>query len=388
MNLDFSNLEKIASSHGLRGSDFDEYEKKISEYLSKIAQRKQGFVEILDDGETIEKIEFFANAVKGKYTDIVLLGIGGSALGAKALRDAFPTSDINLYILDNVDPEVIAETEKALDFSKTLFLVISKSGNTAETLTQYEYFADKISVENLVFITGQTGKLREIADQKDILTFDVPENIEGRFSVLSVVGLLPVALWGIDICALISGAKEMSGRFISPDFEKNTPFQLALIQYLLSQKNISQNVLMPYSSKLKSFAEWCVQLLAESTGKKEKGITPLASQGATDQHSLLQLLTQGPNDKLTIFMEIENFKGEKVFANLLRTELQATADSLTELDRPNVTLRIKEISPETLGQLFFLFEGATAFLGEFLGINTFDQPGVERSKELTRRYLK
>jgi glucose-6-phosphate isomerase len=386
MNLSISSLQKIDSPYQIKKSDLGVHVHKIPDFLERIKERKQGFLNIWEDETTLRDIEFFAENTKGKYHHLVLLGIGGSALGAKAIRDAFPHSDVSLHILDNIDPDSITDVISKLDTSKTLFLVISKSGNTIETLTQYKYFSSQFPDEDFVCVTGKTGQLRSIAQEKNIPIFDIPQNIGGRFSVLSAVGLLPAALLGIDIRTLISGAQAMRELFESRDFLQNTPFKLALIQYLLIQKGISQHVFMPYGSRLRSFTEWLIQLIAESTGKNEIGITPIAAQGTTDQHSLLQLLTEGPNDKCIFFLEIEKFHGEEIFSKLLHTELRATADSLTEINRPHLKLSIRELSPEVLGQLFFLFEGSTAFLGEFLGIDVYNQPGVERSKTLIARY--
>lgn len=389
MELDFSALSRISTTCGISPKEWKSYQSKISKYLQAISSREQGFVDVLTDEKIIVDIEKFAQNCRGKYTDIVLLGIGGSALGAKALRDILREKGApTFHVLDNIDPVVIADLESQINIQKALFLVISKSGNTLETLTQYEYFSSRVSCENFVFVTGTEGTLRKIAKTKNIPVFTVPENVGGRFSVLSVVGLLPASLLGIDIRALLAGAKEMCGRFLSTNFEENTPFQLALLQYLFFQKQITQHVFMPYSAQMRSFSEWWSQLIAESTGKDNKGITPIMAQGVTDQHSLLQLLAQGPRDKFVIFLKVESLQGEESFLRLLHAEMQATADSLTELNRPNVVIAISEISSVVLGQLFFFFEGVTAFLGELMEIDTFNQPGVERAKELARRYLK
>ena len=251
--------------------------------------------------------------------------------------------------------------------------------------------------------------------EPSIRTFSVPENVGGRFSVLTAVGLLPAALLGLDVEALLRGARAMRDRFLSPNFKENLPFQLAAAQYLLTQKGKSQHVFFPYAQHLLRFGEWYCQLVAESLGKtlNEKGeivhtgITPLTALGITDQHSRLQLYQEGPNDKLFLFVEAETLapsleiplpetaaehpavsylKGV-TFDHFIHSALEGTRRSLTENHRPNLTIRVDEISPETLGELFMLFQGAVAFLGEFLGINAFDQPGVERSKILTRQLL-
>lgn len=387
----------------LSNSTLEEIEEEnINELLEKIHARKQGFYYTIDDEPVIEKINNFAEK-NSDFEHIVVCGIGGSALGAICLQQSLGHLYINkLHVLDNVDPVMIKELEEVIDYSKTLFIVITKSGGTVETLSQYDYFSKKIKEngyelsDHMVVVTGpQSNPLRDEAEKEDLEVFDVPENVGGRFSVLTVVGLLPAKLIGIDIEKLLKGAKEMRDNFLSPDSAINLPFQLAKTQFNLNQKGITMNVLMPYSQKLVKFADWFRQLLAESIGKEGKGITPINALGVTDQHSQLQLYNDGPNDKLYIFLEIKNLGAEiaidspykTTFGELLQIEKNATTSSLTKNGRPNITISVESVSEEALGQLFLLFEGATAFLGELMGINAFDQPGVELSKNLTKKAL-
>jgi len=393
----------------------------IDQTLTKIQRRQQGFYQIIDDVEMVQKIKDFAQKVEGKYKHIVVLAIGGSSLGTICLQQSLthlykPTSP-TLHVLDNIDPAMISEIQDVIDYSKTLFIIVTKSGNTPEILAQYSYFKDQIDQKNLdakehfVVITDQNeGQMREIAKAEDFQTFPVPQDVGGRFSVLTSVGLLPAALIGIDIEKLLQGAKKMRDAFLSSDFDTNLPYQLAQIQFLLYKKGKNINVLMPYAQKLQRLSDWYRQLLAESIGKKFNdkkkevyaGITPVNALGVTDQHSQSQLYNEGPNDKLIMFIEVENLGAEiKIpglkegtenlngitFNKLLATEKAATQDSFTKNDRPTLTINIDEITPYTLGELFLLFEGSIAFLGEFLGINAFDQPGVELSKVLTKEYL-
>lgn len=420
MKIDFQHVFGIDSAHGMSREAFASSAEKLPDFLSQIQDRGQDFAAILDDEEIIHDIEQFAQQKKEQYDDIVVLGIGGSALGTIVLRDSlnkkFVQEKPRLHILENIDPDLIAESTQFLNLEKTLFLVVSKSGETPEILAQFFYFQDQVIQANLkisdhfVFITDpEKGFLRKRSIEKNIPSFPVPPRVGGRFSVLTSVGLLPAALIGINIRSLIEGAKETRKQFLSKNFKKNLSFQLATVQFHLAQKGKTQNVLMPYATKLRTFSAWFAQLLAESTGKintdgKNVGLTPLASLGVTDQHSQLQLYAQGPADKLILFLSVEKFSMDPMipvpeenedgqflngvsFGKLLHTEQQATAKSLAELDRPSLNISIPEISEETLGQLFFLFEGSTAFLGEFLEIDAFDQPGVERSKQLTRESL-
>lgn len=385
---------------------------QLKEFLKKIHSKNQGFYSVPKDSETIKNINEFASEVKGKYENIVVLGIGGSALGTICLKQALTHSFKDplpaLFVIDNIDPVLINELEDVITLEKTLFIVVSKSGETMETMSQYYYFREKTDKKNLdpknhfVFITSPSkGSLREIADQDKIQTFGIPENVGGRFSVLTPAGLLPTKLAGIDIEEIMEGAKDMCDKFLSEDHEENLPFQLAAIQYALEREGKNIHVLMPYSQKLIGFTDWYKQLLAESIGKKNNnegktvhvGITPVNAIGATDQHSQLQLYAEGPEDKLIMFLEVKN-KGPEIkipsyennsltFNKLIQAEKEATEESLTKNNRPNLTIKIDSVSERALGELFMLFEGATAFLGEFYNINAFDQPGVELSKKLT-----
>lgn len=389
--------------------DLKKNEKLIAPYLKKIHSKKQGFYTAIDDMKILEEIEKFAKSVKGKYENIAVLGIGGSALGAICLRQAlkglFDDKKPKLFVLDNIDPTLIREFEKAINYKKTLFLVITKSGTTPETMSQYLYFRNKINKKKLdpkkhfVFVTdANEGKLRGIAKREKIAFFGIPKNVGGRFSVLTSIGLLPAALVGLNIRKLISGSQTMRDKFLSTKPEINLPFKLASLQYSLYKKGKTINALMPYSQKLTGFTDWFKQLYAESLGKKGKGITPINALGVTDQHSQLQLYNDGPNDKLIIFIEVENL-GEEIeipnfpsakklsFNQLFKIEKAAVAKALTKNSRPNITIKIDKIDEENLGELFMFFEGATAFLGEFMGINAFNQPGVEMAKSLTKQAI-
>lgn len=398
-------------------------EKILSNHLDSLAKRKQGFLEILDDDENIHKIEEYAAENHDKYDNYVVLGIGGSALGAIALRDSLMSKieRKTLRVIDNVDPEFVYENLFDLDLKRTLFIVITKSGGTVETMSLYFIVKNMIQTESLnvqnhfVFVTDpKNGLLREIAETESIKSFDVPANVGGRFSVLSSVGLLPMALAGVNIRELIDGAKSMAKIVSSKDTEENIAYRYAHFQYENYLDNRNTNVLFPYSNALKTFGEWYSQLLAESTGKidknkKQVGLTPVTALGATDQHSQLQLYAQGPDDKTYTFMKVNRFKNDyEIYehflenksekskfphivnlklSQLLNAELEGTYESLTELNRPVCLIEISQINPETVGGLIVFFEMATALLGELLEINAFDQPGVERSKVITKEIL-
>lgn len=421
MNLEIENLFKIDKSHGISESEIKLEKEEILKFYKKIEARNQGFYKIFDDEKLLDEIEVFAKEVENKYKHIVVLGIGGSALGTICIRDALVKKQARkLWIIDNIDPNMICELEENIDYEKSLFLVVTKSGNTPETLAAYFYFRKNVEKQGLnvknhfVFITDPTkGLLREIANKEGIKNFPIPENVGGRFSVLTSVGLVPAALMGVDIRKLMEGGKKGRDLFLSENSDENLSYQIAKIQFELNKKGKSMTVMMPYSHNLFRFADWYRQLLAESIGKEfadsgEKincGITPINALGATDQHSQSQLYNEGPNDKMFIFLHVENFDCNPIipfelegnpefgflknisFTQLLHTEFSATRDVLTKNNRPNLTLKIEQIDEYNLGLLFLIFEGSIAFLGEMFGVNAFDQPGVELAKVLTKEYL-
>ncbi len=422
LTLNTNSLQTIDQNHGLTTEEINETGNKISSYLEKIHAHKQGFYDILDDEETIEKVKSFAKAAKDKYEHIIVFGIGGSSLGTICLQQSLTHlfKSKKLHVIDNIDPIMIKEMEDIIDYNKTLFIIITKSGGTPETLSEYFYIREKCNEagldpkEHFVFITDpKKGLLREIANEENIPSFEIPENVGGRFSVLTPVGLLPAALMGLEIDQLITGAKTMRQKFLDKNIENNAPFRLATMQYLLEKKGKTLNVLMPYSQKLIRLSDWYRQLLAESIGKRHDndgkevftGLTPINALGVTDQHSQAQLYNEGPNDKFFIFidvkdfgtdMEIPNLKPQSPtvdflqnvsFRKLMHTEKKGSEQALTKNDRPNITITVDSVSEETLGEVFMLFEASIAFLGEFYNIDAFNQPGVELSKNLTKELL-
>jgi len=412
-------------------SQIKKLKRKIPYFLKKIHSRGQGFYHIIDDEKTVLAIQKYSRTVRGKYDDIVLLGIGGSALGATTIYQSLKHPFANeltsskrkyprLHVLDNIDPELISGIEDIINYKRTLFIVASKSGKTPETISQYFYFKRKCdekklnSTDHFVFITEQDkGLLEKISLKENIPVFFIPKNVGGRFSVLTPVGLLPAALTGINIQSLIFGAKKMRENFLSRSFEKNIPYKIAASQFLLYKKGINITVLYPYSQRLVKFTDWYKQLLAESIGKAKNnkgkkvhvGITPVNALGVTDQHSQNQLYNEGPNDKFFIFIKVKNL-GETIripnlyprdedtnyiknlsFNKLFHTEQEGTIQALTHYKRPNIIINIDEVDEENLGALFMLFESSTAFLGELFEINAFNQPGVELSKKITKTLL-
>lgn len=417
IKFDFSSLLKISAEHGISPAEFAEYEERQQELMNLAAGRGQGFWEIIDSA--VRDIEDFAKS--SKYENIAILAIGGSSLGAICLQQSLTNlfEKNRLTVLDNIDPEFLDEYAAQIDLKDTLFVVITKSGGTPETLAQFFYFRGLLEAAGLdwkkqmVFITDpKKGYLRKLAGETGVKTFEVPENVGGRFSVLTAVGLLPAALMGLDVGKLLEGARLAREDARRLTLAENPAFQMAATQHLLYLKGKVMNVVFPYAQKLIRFADWYRQLLAESIGKAVNlkgeqvnvGITPVFALGATDQHSQNQLYNEGPNDKLFLFLSVakhaqdlpipaENLPEELKylknvsFQKLLHTEMAGTIAALQKQNRPIVQIELEKLDELHLGYLVFIFEAATAYLGEMFEINTYDQPGVELSKQLTREML-
>ncbi|MBU0981209.1 glucose-6-phosphate isomerase [Patescibacteria group bacterium] len=407
MQLFLDNIFKIGTN-GIDLKTLKAQEPNLNEFMNNIMEKDFDFCILPNVKAQVLAVKTLAEKFKGKFENIAILGIGGSALGAKCLLDALKgpywnlSNSPKLIVLDNLD--LIYEFEQNFDLDKTLFIVISKSGETPETMAQYYYFRNKVSKEHFIFITdGEKGTLRDIGNKDKIHMLTIPENIGGRFSVLTAVGLFPAALLGIDIEEILSGAADMVKNYKTSNFEINVPFLFATVQYLLEWQNgVNITVMMPYSSRLIGFADWYRQLLAESIGKDGKGLTPVKALGVTDQHSQIQLYNEGPNDKLIVFIEVEEtdetilpnvtdsnlrYLSQISFSKLMNTEMQATEQTLTQYKKPNIKIKIPKVDERSIGKLIMMMECSIAFLGEYYRINAFDQPGVELGKKLTKEML-
>jgi len=439
LKFDYRNIKSdiIGQEHGLDiEQEFENYKEQIFHILMDLKSRKDKpgqwlqWMNLGYNEETVWYVKEYAARVKGKYENVLILGIGGSALGGMAVCEALlkpywniltPEQRENyprIFFLDNIDPDYINGLLDTLDLKKTLVNVITKSGSTPETMAQFMIIKDRLEKEmgddyrkNIVATTdNQTGVLRQLAEQEGYKTFTVPDDIGGRFSVFSAVGLFPFALVGIDIDEIVQGIKDMDFALKNTDIRNNIAAQGALINYLLNtQKGKNISVMMPYSNKLRYVADWFVQLWAESLGKEtnrngEKvhiGPTPLKALGATDQHSQMQLFNEGPNDKLITFIRVENFKtsleipqifeytsigylGGKTINDLFNAEADATKVVLSNYhQKPNVTITLPEVTPYYMGQLLYMLEVQTAIAGELYNIDAFNQPGVEQAQNFT-----
>jgi glucose-6-phosphate isomerase len=379
-----------------------------------------------NQAEIVDKIEKVAQKVRAEFEAFVVLGIGGSALGAIAVHQALNHQRWNelsaekrggpkFYVEDNIDPERMASLLDVIDVKRTCFNVITKSGATAETMSQYLIISELLKKEvgegwqkHIIATTdSEKGNLIKLAKQEGFETFVIPDGVGGRFSELTPVGLLPAAVCGIDIRALLEGAAAMDERCKSPLLWKNPALLEATLQYLaMEERHENVQVVMPYADSLKYMADWFCQLWAESLGKNvtRKGMavncgqTPTKALGVTDQHSQLQLYTEGPYDKVITFLKVGKFQNEvkiahgceefcdvnflsgKTLNSLIDAELRGTEYALYRAGRMSQTITLPEVNAYTLGQLICFFEMATAYEGELLDVDAFNQPGVEGSK--------
>ncbi len=426
--------EVIGSEHGVSKEQLENLAKQTAPLIPKIKDEITGgktrYGLLPYDQQTPKAVKKLVRQFKSRCENLVVLGIGGSALGNIALQTALKPYMHNiddkqrknprLFVFDNVDP---AQFGSFLDYikprlGKTIFNVISKSGETAETAAQFliihkmlqEAFGPKGLKSHVVATTDpQKGALRKIADENELPTLEVPGGVGGRFSVLSAVGLFSAAMCGVNIDQLLAGARDMDKRVGSEDFYKNPAAINAAINYHFYNRGKRISVMMPYSYHLKDLADWYRQLWAESLGKKFSldgaevhiGPTPVKALGATDQHSQVQLYREGPNDKIFTFLEVQkhvkklrippppacapefNYLARKDMGELLNAEKKATEYALLASNRPCLTVIFPEVNAYTVGQFIYLYEVTTSFAGALFGINTYDQPAVELGKEAT-----
>lgn len=432
LRFDFSNMcASHIGTHAVSDGCIAQAQARLGEVhaamcskLEAMAWRKLPY----NQDTVVEKIEKTASEIRDKFENFVVLGIGGSALGSKALFSAcchpfyneLPTEKRGgprFYVLDNVDPDLLTGLLDTIDVGKTAFHVITKSGNTVETMTQFMLISHILSVrlgerfkENIYITTDKSsGILKKIVDANGWDNFVVPDGVGGRFSVLCPVGLLSAAVLGLDVRALLAGAAAMDEACRRPTLAENPAYLYALLYTQAMKMGANVSVVMPYANALAPTAEWYCQLWAESLGKRadnagntiNAGQTPVRALGVTDQHSQIQLYNEGPFDKIITFIEVENFKNRleipaapfdvydssylagQSFNKLIASEMAATVRAVSDAGKMNNRITLSQLNEYSFGKLLFFFEMATAAAGEFLNINAFDQPGVEAGKIAT-----
>jgi len=367
--------------------------------------------------DDLAALQMIATDWRRRFRRVVLFGTGGSSLGACALAAlATPSTDgpndLELCVTDNLDPDLMAAVLRPADLAHTGFLVISKSGGTGETLAQAltaisavrDNLGAAASADHFLAISdpGQ-GVLRQLSAEIGAPVLDHDPDIGGRFSVLSLVGLLPAMMLGLDGAAVRNGAESVLEQALAtPD---SPPAVGAALQVGLQRHGLGQSVLMAYGEAFKPFVRWHRQLWAESLGKQGQGTTPIDALGPVDQHSQFQLYLDGPLDKqFTLLMLAQAGRGPVVDAplakalgqdylagrrigDLVAAMQRATADTLIKHGRPVRRLTTRRLDETSLGALFMHFMLETLFAADLMGVDPFGQPAVEESKVLARRYL-
>jgi glucose-6-phosphate isomerase len=365
----------------------------------------------------------------GQHQDVLVIGIGGSSLGAKALQQALAPQPAlagtpRLHFVENIDPYFLQRLLSSLEAESTAVLCISKSGGTIETVVQYLILRDWLRRQlggnnarrhQWVITDPKNGWLRELAEREGLPSLPVPPQVGGRYSVLSPVGLVPLAAIGVDIEALLQGAADNAARCTDADVFANPALEIGALCVLLDTRRGKRTaVMMPYVNRLQLFVDWYCQLWAESLGKWDRtrpgstpaGTLPVRAMGAVDQHSQLQMYLESRHDKLFTFIELETceydlpiplesfdaphfpFLKGRSMAEVIDAEFRATRQVITDVGHPNMTIRLPVLNAHVLGQLIDLFQRTTIYAGLLYGINPLDQPSVEIGKRLAIDYLR
>ncbi len=399
-------------------------------HAALVRQRRAGlspFAELPYARAELKRTLELAGEVRGEFDDLVVLGIGGSALGTRALYHALRPVDhawhrpidgeMRVHVADTVDPAAFAALLPRLDLRRTLFNVISKSGDTPETMSQFLVVREALLrdlgavayARHIVVTTDAArGTLRQIVNDEGFRALAFPADVVGRFSVLSAVSLFPAACAGIDVTEMLAGAADMDERCRDADPWHNPALLHAGVLYLSVQKGRGVVVLMPYSEALRAVGPWFCQLWAETLGKARdlantvvhRGVTPIAAIGPSDQHAQLQLWVEGPDDKTIIFVRVEDHGAEVTVPKgyedlesvaylgggglgaLVNMEQQATELALAKARRPSATIVCPRVRPFTIGQLLYLLETEAVIMADLLAVDPFTQPGLDEGKQL------
>lgn len=389
-------------------------EAAIASYQKTLASQDIGFFRLPENRELLAETEkVFTHFQSKKY--FIHIGIGGSALGPEMILSALGNgSGVKFIFINNIDPDDLCRKLDKVDIKESLIYVVSKSGTTAETVAAMSIVLNMLTEAGIteaeykdyfVFCTDPVkGELRKLTAEWGVKTLEIPSNIGGRFSVLTPVGFLPTLFAGIKAKDILEGAEDIKKHLQDPKVGASF-FELAFWIKDLHDKGVNQTVMMPYSSLLKEYSAWFVQLWAESLGKDGKGLTPIPGYGATDQHSQMQLFMEGPKDKVMMLIEVEKFHTDfnlknslksEAFRNLssfklsdlMKAEFEGTLTALQENGRHVVHMRIPSLQEEYVGQLILFAECLTVMVGELLKVDPFNQPGVEAGKKYANQWLK
>ena len=445
IKIDISRCKSTAvgPENGFSPADLDDIEPRVLAAHDILARQRRdeeyGFYDLYKDDAVFADLKSAADAfLEMRYDNLVILGIGGSALGATALVTALKPPYYNLasrkarggapriFVMDNIDPVSFRQMMRLCPPKKTLYNVISKSGDTAETITQLLIAVDALEKavghdgmkDHLVVTTNPRGHkkslLHPVADHYGLKEFAVPLNVGGRFSVFSPVAMFPAAMLKMDLDALRDGCKTMDQRCANPDIEGNPAYLRAAVQYIAdTRKGKTMSIMMPYADSLRDVADWYRQLWAESLGKQFDleghrvcvGQTPIKSLGATDQHSQVQIYREGPNNKIFNIIEVARFEKTlkipyalehipefgylrgKSMNKLMAAELLGTIEALKISRRPVSRIVLPRVNAHTVAQLMYMLEIETAMAGRLYNVQTFDQPAVQVGKDIARALM-
>ncbi len=421
-------LEPFLGEGGLEQEIFDEQLQSCRQSLVRLKEDKESgrlpFLSVPEERDDLVVCQAVASSYRANCSDVIVLGTGGSSLGGRTLyglaTSAFgPTNGApHLHFIDNIDPHSFEILLKKLDISKTGLIVVSKSGSTAETVAQFmallpafqkAYGPEKLAERITVITEPRPNPLRKLARDLGLECLNQDPLIGGRFCILTIVGLLPAMIAGLDVAALRNGAAKVIEQAFGTEDMSEVPAAVgaSIATGLLRQRGIRQTIIMPYEDRLADLGLWYNQLWAESLGKEGKGTTPIRALGTVDQHSQLQLYLDGPQDKMFTVI-YHDAKGQglpvdsvlpqgedslsylrgRTLGDLLTVSAEATTQTLAKNGRPVRKFILENIDEETLGALTMHFMLETVITADLLGVNPYDQPAVEQGKMLARRMLK
>jgi len=402
----------------------EKLEMKYSKNFYQIKSNDEIFQKVKDEidyvgyyslpSQDTSDIKKYAKTVTQK--NIVVIGIGGSTLGTYAIYNFLNKTNTyskKLYFLESTDPMDLNSRIREIDLLDSCFVVISKSGTTIETISIFKYLSSLVNINqsNCIIISEFDSKLTKYANNNDIKTFSIPKNVGGRFSVFSAVGLVPLAIIGVNIDELLKGAKEVKNSF----FEKGEHYEPTIqkARFLVENKNkFNINVIFSYSTALEGFNKWYVQLWGESLGKininkTKQSHTPIGLIGPVDQHSFLQLIMEGKRDKTVTFIKINDFDDTTkipsntlnnfddleyidniTFSELIDNQANSTIQAVQDLkDIPCDVITIKKVDEYNIAKLIFNYQLLVSIIGQFVQIDTYNQPGVEDGKIILKNIL-
>lgn len=429
IRLDLANAHTSrVGAHGFDDAYFENLLHRTRGFRARLnMERTEGlhaYLNLPHDLDTLELALRTAAPRLGHFDDLVVIGVGGSSLGFAALHAALaPLGGVGMsvHVVDNTDPVLLADVTARIDFKRTQFVVVSKSGGTLETVAGLAWFSARLRAaglklsDHLIAVTDpEPSHLRRFADENAIDCLPIPPKVGGRFSVLSAAALLPAALAGLDVASLLAGAERAERAARDGDLMLDWPARLGLVATDMCRDRAKRNlVFMPYCSRMGPTADWFVQLWDESLGKSrrldgtaiEAGQTAIRAIGACDQHSQLQLFLEGPNDKFTVLLSVKKpvpdshlpefeygqfgadyLKG-RTFSEVIGAQLEGTAQALAQRMRPSATLSLPTLDAATFGELLMGLELATTYAGFAWEVNPYDQPAVELSKGISRKKL-